>query len=649
VGKFVNQAFRSAILPLIACLLPPLVAGQVTNPVLIVSPNGPTSPFDNSLLNMTMLNRKSSGELSPLQNPALNVSQLDLKAPKKAKQEYDKGMQLLARTDFRGASEHFVTAISLYAEFVAAHNALGSAYLSQKQNEAARDEFMRAVALDDHLPLSHLNLGSAQLALGHFAEARAAVQKAASLAPLDLQAQTALAYAELMSRDLPGAIATAQQVHSHPHKGAALVHYYAAAAWESQNNIGEEQRELQTLLREDSSSPAAQQARAILAEMKGPLPPTTDSTRAAVSAGEPVFTQASSNDAAVAGDGTPLQGQKALQDIRQRRQIAEAEAMCPGCEGAKPEESDRASPRDNTPAVPDGAGLTLRSTVDEVAVFFAATDHGKSVTDLTRDEIGIRDDGKPPALVTGFLSESQLPLRLGLVIDISGSVTSRLAFEQKAGASFLQQVVTDKDDLAFVVGFANSVLLVQDFTADQAQIARGISRLTAAGGTALWDAVAYGADKLASLPETRPVARILVVVSDGEDNASNASLKQAIETALRGEVTIYTVSTRDYRDTTTTFNKSAMELGDRALRILAEATGGSAFFPGSLGYLNHDLAGLQQVIRGRYLVAYKPAGFKADGQYHTISISASKEGRKLRVYARHGYYAKLAGGGQPAQ
>jgi VWFA-related protein len=108
--------------------------------------------------------------------------------------------------------------------------------------------------------------------------------------------------------------------------------------------------------------------------------------------------------------------------------------------------------------------------VNEVAVFFAATDHGKSVSDLTRQDVVIQDAGGPPAGVTNFRNESQLPLRIGLVIDTSVSITKQFAFEQKAAASFLRKSLTDRHDLAFVVGFANTALLVQDFTADSASI-----------------------------------------------------------------------------------------------------------------------------------------------------------------------------------
>jgi Ca-activated chloride channel homolog len=237
----------------------------------------------------------------------------------------------------------------------------------------------------------------------------------------------------------------------------------------------------------------------------------------------------------------------------------------------------------------------------------------------------------------GFHNESELPLRLGLVIDTSNSILSEFKFEQKAAASFVKQSLTGKDDTAFVVGFANQILLVQDFTNDTAKIADGIDVLAPAGGTALWDAVKYAADKLGSIAEDRPVAKMLVVISDGEDNSSSSTLKEAIESAERHEVAVYPVSTRKFVESNM-FDPTA-QTADGAMKVLASRSGGAIFFPDSLGDFNHQLAALQQVIRSRYLISYKPAHFAEDGSYRTIAVAAQKSGHKLRVYVRHGYFA----------
>jgi len=599
-----------------------------------------TAQMDFNFMTIGMQN----SDLTPLQTPSGSVSQLDLKAPWKAQREYDKGYQLLMKKDMQEAVEHLSKAVTFYPDYVAAHNALGTAFLDLGEKEKARDEFNKAVTLDDHLPNSYLNLGIAQLALKAYADAEESLRKASSIAPLDLQLSTALAYGEFANHDYPAVIATANEVHGRKHKGAEVVHYFAAGALAAQSNFSEAEHQIETLLSENPKSPSAGQFRQALEDIKA------EEARRSEAEQHPTLQQArfSFNTAAApTAEEASQQARKILQDLKEKNEIAEAEAeaepdaTCPNC-GTTVAMATGPSGVANVSSMPaekKSEGLVLRTSVDEVAIFFAATDHGKSVTDLTSSDVEVRDNNLPPNTLLGFRNESQLPLRLGLVIDTSNSVKDRLSFEQAAAANFLQTVVTDKDDLAFVVGVNNSVLMVQDFTADQAQTAHAINQLAPGGGTALWDAVAFAADKLGRRAETQPVARILVIISDGEDNSSSVTLKQAIASALHGEVAIYTVSTRE--DT----EAPSDAVGLHALRTLSELTGGAAFVPGSVRHLSGRLTDLQQVIRGRYLVSYRPASFARDGTYRPIDITAHKGGRPLKVFARKGYYASPA---QPA-
>lgn len=594
----------------------------------------PMGGFDLSRLDMVMEVNERNSRQNTLESLSGPVSKLDLKAPGGARREFAKGTQLLIRKSYIDAADHLKKAISIYPDFVAAHNGLGSAYLYLGKSELAEGEFSQAVALDDHLPYSYLNLGWAQLALENFSTAQDSIRKASELAPLDLNLLTALSYAQLLNRDYAGTIATAHQVHSRKHEKSAIVHYFAAAACQGENNLEEAQNELQIFLDEAPQSPSADAARRIMDQIKNwrehPQPSASVEIAYSASPLEPNATV-----------GLPTAARRALQQIEQQKQLADVESVCETCPVTNT--SEPLGTGNGRGMSLSGAGhsslnifpYTLRSTVNEVAVFFAATDHGKSVSDLTRQEVEIRDAGKAPASVLGFRNESQLPLRLGLVIDTSNSITQQFAFEQKAAASFLKKSLTGKRDLAFVVGFSNAVLLVKDFTGDSATIAQGIDRLAPGGGTALWDAVKFASDKLAGLAEEKPVARILVVISDGEDNSSSATLKEAIEAAERHEITVYTVSTRELAGG----DDASSLFSDRAMRALAARTGGAAFFPDSLGNLDHRLADLQQVLRSRYLISYKPDQFKADGSYRTIAVVARKSGRKLRVYARRGYYA----------
>jgi Ca-activated chloride channel homolog len=277
-----------------------------------------------------------------------------------------------------------------------------------------------------------------------------------------------------------------------------------------------------------------------------------------------------------------------------------------------------------------GALLTIHKRVDEVNVLFIATDkHGKFVRDLNQADFSILDDHKPPQSIINFRRETDLPLHLGLLIDVSGSVQSRFGFEQDAAVSFLQKTVRAGFDTAFVVGFNKQSQMAQDSTDNVQLLSAGVHRLHDGGGTALYDAI-YRACKEKFLKDRpdHPVRKAIVVVSDGEDNQSEYSRAQAIEMAQRAEVIIYAISTDD---------SGLILRGDRVLEQLAAATGGRAFFPFKMKDITHSFASIEDELRSQYVVSYKPADFDADGRFRSIEISALK--KDLQVRARKGYFA----------
>jgi Ca-activated chloride channel homolog len=620
--------------------------------------------------NLFLINSQGPGATSQLQAPSGSVSKLDLKAPAKAKHEYEKGYQLLMKKDAPGAVAHLTKSIEIYPNFVAAHNALGTAYLNQGDTGQALEQFNRAIALDDHLPNSYLNLGCTQIAMQEYADAEGSLKKAAAIAPMDLPLLTALTYAEFANKDYPAVVSGVKQIHGRKHEGAAVVHYFAAGAMEAQGNLAGARSELETLIAESPKSAAAGEYRQMVEQIKD-----EEAGRVAVSSsGAGSGSGSGSGSASNAGaDGkltekpgavdvafhgptaaeTFQRAQQAMQDKKEETQIAEAEAepdgTCVRCGGGGRVVAETPGGANGWPARREAAGdvptAALRVAVDEVAIFFAAIDHGKAVTDLHAADVEIRDNSRAPDGIVAFRNESQLPLRLGLVIDSSNSVTDRFRFEQEAAAKFLKTVLTDKNDEAFVVGVNNSVLVVQDFTADQAMTGHAIGQIVPGGGTALWDAVGFAAEKLAEHPETGAVARMLVVISDGDDNSSTSTLKEAIAKAQQGEVAVYTITTREAADIGKAGAGAGVRdkaVGDHALKTLSALTGGTAFAPGSVRGLSSSLGELQQVIRARYLVSYRPSAFQRNGAYRAIDIKAEKDGHKLTVYARKGYYAASA-------
>jgi VWFA-related protein len=277
-----------------------------------------------------------------------------------------------------------------------------------------------------------------------------------------------------------------------------------------------------------------------------------------------------------------------------------------------------------------GSLLTIHKRVDEVNVLFIATDkHGKFVRDLDQADFAILDDHKPPQSILNFRRETDLPLHLGLLIDVSGSVHSRFQFEQDAAISFLQHSIRAGFDRAFIEGFNNKTQLSQDFTDDVKLLSAGVHKLQDGGGTALYDAVYHACkDKFLKDRPDHAVRKAIVIVSDGEDNQSEFSRAQAIEMAQRAEVIIYAISTDD---------SGLILRGDKVLEQLAEATGGRAFFPFKMKDITRSYAAIEDELRSQYIVSYKPADFDADGRFRSIEISALK--KDLQVRARKGYFA----------
>jgi VWFA-related protein len=190
-----------------------------------------------------------------------------------------------------------------------------------------------------------------------------------------------------------------------------------------------------------------------------------------------------------------------------------------------------------------------------------------------------------------------------------------------------------------VAGFNDDTSVTQDFTDNVPALSQGIEKLSDRGETALFDAIYYACWKLAAYPEQGRVARVLVVLTDGEDNSSHRSLKQAIEAAEAAGVTVYTVSTLE--QTGLLFDPAQTD-ANKVLKVLAERSGGQAFFPGSLKALDWYLDQLRDVIRSRYLIAYKAANFAPNGKYRSIHVRAEKDGKHFHVQVRKGYYARLA-------
>jgi Ca-activated chloride channel homolog len=280
---------------------------------------------------------------------------------------------------------------------------------------------------------------------------------------------------------------------------------------------------------------------------------------------------------------------------------------------------------------PDDTLTVIRKRVDEVNVVFTVTDkRGHFVKDLTENDFRVFDDGKPAVSVRSFSRETNLPLRVGLLIDASNSVRDRFKFEQEAAIEFLNQIIRPKFDKAFVIGFDTTPEVTQDFTDDAEALSHGVRMLRPGGGTAMYDAIYFACrDKLMKADNSQVATRrAIILLSDGEDNQSRVSREEAVEMAQRAEVIIYAIST----------NTSGLKLrGDKILEHFADETGGKAFFPFKIQDVADAFSQIQDELRSQYAVSYKPADFTADGKYRKIDIMA--DNKKYKVRARKGYYA----------
>jgi VWFA-related protein len=294
----------------------------------------------------------------------------------------------------------------------------------------------------------------------------------------------------------------------------------------------------------------------------------------------------------------------------------------------RPAQTEAAPKSDAAPADEDLTTFVKR--VEEVNVIFTVTDkRGRFIKDLHKEDFAILDDQRPAEAVRNFAAETNLPLRVGLLVDASNSIRTQFKFEQEAAIEFLNQIIRPKVDKAMVVGFDSTVEIEQDFTNDTEALSKGIRMLRPGGGTALFDAIyRVCKERLLNTGDTQTVRRAIILLSDGDDNQSRVTREEAIEMAQRSGVIIYTIGTSLSPD---------KGRGDKVLERIAETTGGRAFFPFKIQDVANAFSDIQDELRSQYVLAYKPADFLADGRYRSIDINTPN--RKLKVRARKGYYA----------
>jgi VWFA-related protein len=307
----------------------------------------------------------------------------------------------------------------------------------------------------------------------------------------------------------------------------------------------------------------------------------------------------------------------------------------PGDTGSVP------SQQGETPETGKGDVFIFHKEVDEVTLHATVVDDkNRLVTALQRGDFTVLEDGKPQK-ITSFRNED-IPVALGVVIDNSGSMRDKRPAVNAAAINLVK--ASNPQDKVFVVNFNEEYFLDQDYTSQVPKLKDALERIEARGGTALYDAVVASADHLKKSGSLEK--KVILVVTDGEDNASRESLEQAVR-RLQEEngPTIYTIGL---------LGEERSKRARRALREMAEDTGGVAFFPKDLSEVEAITQQIAHDIRNQYTIQYKPSRPQREGGYRTVKVEAQARGyKKLQVRTRSGYYAnqqqRAANGGPAGQ
>jgi Ca-activated chloride channel family protein len=273
---------------------------------------------------------------------------------------------------------------------------------------------------------------------------------------------------------------------------------------------------------------------------------------------------------------------------------------------------------------------TIKLEVTRVNLLFTVTDRrGRFVNNLTRDDIDVIENKRRQNIIE-FTAESNLPLRIAMLIDVSNSIRDRFRFELEAAGEFLHRVIRPGVDKALIYAFHTEPELVQPLTDDTELLARKLRELRPGGGTAMYEALYLACRDHLMLDQPRyKFRRAVVIIGDGEDNSSRFTRDQALEMAYRAEAVIYAISTNMTRVETD---------GDKVLKYYARETGGQAFFPFKAEDLTQDFENIANELRSQYSILYRPEPLITDGRFHPVELRV--RGRKdLFVRARRGYYA----------
>ncbi|MBZ5680414.1 MAG: VWA domain-containing protein [Acidobacteriia bacterium] len=313
---------------------------------------------------------------------------------------------------------------------------------------------------------------------------------------------------------------------------------------------------------------------------------------------------------------------------------AQAPASAPQSD-SKPAQSGGAptQSQDSDQRINDSGVFVFRKDVDEVLLHATVVDDKQHIiTNLDRSAFTVFEDGKPQNIIS--FHHADIPVAMGIVIDNSGSMREKRAKVNQAALNLVR--ASNPQDEVFVVNFNDEYYLDQDFTNDLLKMKEALEKIDAKGGTALYEAVVASGEHLKR--NARLEKKVLFVVTDGEDNASRETLEQAVK-QLQEEngPSVYAIGILG--------DEEHPKRAKRALEIIAQRTGGLAFFPKTLDEVDEISRTVARDIRNQYTIGYKPTNPRGAGGFRAVRVEAKAKGqRKMTVRTKSGYYA----GTQPA-
>ncbi len=282
------------------------------------------------------------------------------------------------------------------------------------------------------------------------------------------------------------------------------------------------------------------------------------------------------------------------------------------------------------PLSKEGSGYVLRTDVEEVVLNCTVLEGNRLVPDLKREDFSVSEDGVKQTLIS--FQHTDLPVSIAIVVDNSGSMSRKRPAVNKSALDLIE--ASNPQDEAFVVNFSDEAFIDQEFTSDVNKLRDGLGHIESRGGTALYDAVVASADKLVA--DAKRPKQVLILITDGEDNASTLNLEQTIRRVqqLSGPV-IYSIGLL-FGDE---MSRAEVRHARRALEMLSTETGGMAFFPKSIEQIDQIAAEVARDIRNQYTLGYHSTKPTTEPGFRRVLVTAEAKGMgKLNVRTRTGYF-----------